>query len=122
MASPLLSARRPSSAHRCGEFLQHGDGPLPADAGVGDRLAVDELLRVLEVLPAIGDERLDHDPDDAALALRDLGGDLAGDGGLPQIVLAAVAMARVDQQALRDTRVAECGERLAHAVAIMVRP
>src|SRR5437660_6643327 len=116
----LTSPRTSPSAHGRRQLPQHRHGPFPADARVGDRLPVDELLGILQVLAAVRDERLDHHADDPALALRDLRGDLLCDGGLAQVVLAAVAMAGIDQQPGRQMRFAKRSEGLADAPRIVV--
>ena len=58
--------------------------------GVGDALAVGQLLSRDQVLPAGYEVALDHDPENVSGACRHLGGDLGADDGLPVVVLGAV--------------------------------
>ena len=67
--------RRPMQAARADalrERLQQGQRIVPADAGIGDALAVLERLLRRQILPAFDEMRLDHDAENAILALRKL--------------------------------------------------
>src|SRR5882724_11983249 len=78
------------------QLAQHRNRRLPAEARVGDGLAVDQLLGIAQLLATLGDEGFDHHADDPALSLSDLLRDLPRHHGLAAMVLAAVAVAGVD--------------------------
>ena len=87
------------------ELVEHVDGGLPADAAVGNRDAVLELvdLAVLGLaLLALVEMRLDHDTGDGVLAVLELLGDGVDHLGLVAEVLVRVAVRAVDH----DRRVA----------------
>jgi hypothetical protein len=60
--------------------VEGGFGFVPADAGVGDGLAVDEVFAGEEFLCAGDEVAFEHDADDAVVACDDLFGDVAADG------------------------------------------
>ena len=77
-------------------------GFVPADAGVGDALAVDEFFAGNEFLGSGYEVAFEHDAHDAPVATGDLAGDVAADGGLLGVVLVAVRVAAVDHDARWD--------------------
>ncbi|GAB4005915.1 hypothetical protein GCM10029992_55140 [Glycomyces albus] len=103
-----------------GQLGQEFLGPVPADAGVGDALAVFEGLERSGLLAALGEEALDHQARDALLARGDPVGELADDGGLADVVLAAVGVAGVDDQSLGHVEFVEQGERVANGFGPVV--
>lgn len=95
---PTLRAVRgrrglPPLAHGGGEVLEHGDGGVPVDAGVGDADALLESGGALggDLLVTSVDVGLEHDTDDGGLAGAQLLGDGGGDLGLVVVVLEGVA-------------------------------
>jgi hypothetical protein len=70
--------------------------------GIGDRLAIDQGLIGLEVLPARNQEGLHHHPDDRSVAGGDLIGDLADHARLALVVLAAVVVGGIDHDPLGE--------------------
>ena len=88
-----------AGAHRLSEFGEQSAGFIPADAGVGDALAVDQFTAGDELLRSGDEIAFEHDADDAAIAGGDLSGDIAADGGLAGVVFAAVGVAAVDHDA-----------------------
>src|SRR4051794_30480984 len=76
------SATAPRLHSGCEPF-QRRDRVLPVDAGVGDRLPVDELLTGHQVLAALDQERLQHRADDRLVPVGHLVGDVAGGEELP---------------------------------------
>src|SRR5215470_8220522 len=92
-ASGSLALGLSAGADAGGELVQHRHRGVPAHAGVGDALAVDELRRIAQVLATVHEEALHHHAGDAGLALGELGCDLADDERLPLVVLFAVAVA-----------------------------
>src|SRR3954453_8938930 len=112
-AAPRLHGRR--------EPLQRRDGVLPVDAGIGDRLPVNELLAGNEVLPPLDQERLQHHADDRLVAVRHLVGDVAGGEELLLRVLAAVVVGRVDPQPLRLPGDAQRNQRVLDLGRVVVR-
>src|SRR4051795_3434064 len=107
--------------HRGSEPLQRRDGVLPVDTGVGDRLAVDQLLAGDEVLPPLDQERLQHHADDRLVPVRHLIGDVAGGEELLLWVLAAVVVGGVDPQPLRLPGDAERHQRVFDLGRVVVR-
>src|SRR5438034_3041744 len=91
---------QPSRLHRAGEPVEDHGRSLPIEAGVRDRLPVDEPASGVEVLAAGDDERFEHDPDDRAVPGGDLLGDPLGSGHLSVWILGAVAVRRVDHESL----------------------
>src|SRR5690349_945945 len=77
-------------AHRRGEGVEQRARVLPAEAGVGDALAEDEGLALLQLLASLDQVRLDHHPDDAPLAAGELRRDVARDVDLPPVLLGGV--------------------------------
>lgn len=76
-----------------GEVLEHGNGGVPVDAGVGDGDALLERGGALggDLLVALVDVGLDHDADDGLFAFPELLADDGGDLGLVAVVLVGVA-------------------------------
>ena len=75
-----------------GEFTQEPLGGVPAQAFVGDRPAIYELVERSRLLVAAFDEAFHHDAGDAFLTLRDAACDIAHDLGLTMLVLAGIAV------------------------------
>src|SRR4029078_11822371 len=96
-------ARSPRGAILDGfaEVPEDGNGHVPAQAGVGDALAFDQVVRIAQILATVDQEALEHDADDAPLARRHLFADHLRDGGLAAVVLFTIAMAGVDHHARR---------------------
>src|SRR5688572_7327499 len=96
----------PARLHRLAQGLQHADRVVPADAGIGDALAVFERGRVVlagvELLHAAVQVALDHHPEDATRAAGDLCGDVARHVDLALMLLARVGVAAIDHQAARQ--------------------
>src|SRR5258706_15204272 len=91
---------QPALAHGFGEVLEQRHAVLPADAGVGDALAVYERLPRHEILASRLEVRFHHEADDAIFAGGDLARDLARDVDLALIHLLAVRMTAIDHQTL----------------------
>src|SRR5579862_2253004 len=107
------------------EHVQHRQRIVPADAAVGDALAVLErggiVLAGRELLGAGVQVALDHDAEDARVAGGDLGPDVARDVDLAFVFLLAVGVAEVHHQLaleLRRLEFAACGR---HAGRVVVR-
>src|SRR3954447_24501833 len=101
-------------AHGVGELVEHLDGGVPRHAGIGDRLAVGEFRAGAQVLPPLGDERLEHHSHDRPVAGGDLLGQVRRHQRLAAVVLAAVAVRGVHHHALRQPRGTELGQSVAH--------
>ena len=89
-------------SHRCSQILQQRHTGLPADAGIGDALAIVERGQGharLEVLTALDQMRLHHHANDALLTRGHLTTDLGRNLDLAAVVLLAVGMAAIDHQA-----------------------
>src|SRR5215218_2806307 len=111
----------PARTNRRCQIAQDRLRRFPADAGVGDALAEGEAGGIGEVLPALDEEALQHDADDARFARGDLLRDGAGDAWLAAVVFAAVAVAGVDHHARRHLTGAEGVERLPDGLGGIVR-
>src|SRR5262245_41696448 len=94
-------------AYTLGQLVEDGHRRIPAQARVGDALAINEVVAIDEVLTAVDEEALHHHADDASLALGELGGDLADHQRLAAMVLGGVAVAGVDHEPGRR----RCGTR-----------
>src|SRR5690606_22594604 len=112
-----------AGAHGLREAIELRGGGVPVDARVGDRLAVVELVGLAEgqVLTSRLDEALEHQSDDALLAGLDALGDIGDDVDLLVVVLAAVAVARVDDDTLGQTGLAQAGHGVGHGLGVVVR-
>lgn len=88
-----LALVRPALSNSSSEVLKGGDGGVPVDAGIGDGDALLKAAGALrrDLLVALVDVGLDHDTDDAGLAVADLVGHIGGDLGLVAVVLVGVA-------------------------------
>src|SRR3954452_5092281 len=104
------SACCPALAHGPGELVEHAESGVPGHAGVGDRLAVDEVAPVAKPLPALGDERLQHHAHDRRVAARYLAAHVGSHRGLTAVVLGAVVVGGVDHQALGQSRRPQAGQ------------
>src|ERR1700742_108508 len=58
------------------ESIEHADAFVPADARIGDALAVCQRTALLQILAARDQMRLDHHADDALIATRNLATDI----------------------------------------------
>src|SRR6266540_1241267 len=112
---------QPALAHGLGEILEQRYAVLPADAGVGDALAVYERLSRHQVLASRLEVRFDHDAEDALLARRDLTRDFARHVYLALIHLLAVRMAAIDHQALLEPRRGQFLRRRVDAPRVVIR-
>src|SRR5690606_11898652 len=84
-----LHRQRATTAHRLGQPLQYRDRSLPAQAAVGDALAIDQRAPVHRILAATDQVAFHHDADDPPLAAFQLRGDVLDHGRLVVRVLAA---------------------------------
>lgn len=89
----LLGVLFPPRCNGVGEVIEHSDGALPVNAGICDGDALLERAGTFgwDLLVALVDVGLDHDGDDAGLALAELIGDDLCDLGLVAVVLVGVA-------------------------------
>jgi hypothetical protein len=89
----LLSILRPALRDSSGKVLEHGDGALPVDAGIGNGDTLLESAGTFSgyFLVALVDVGLDHDGNDAGLSFTDLVGDDLGDLWLVAVVFVGVA-------------------------------
>src|SRR5262245_29197749 len=72
--------------HPFGESRQHLCRIVPADAAVGDALAVLERLAGDDLLPPLDQVRFHHHADDALLTAGELRGDVGRDVYLPLVL------------------------------------
>src|SRR6185295_19466694 len=94
---------------------------IPPDARVGDALPVHESRWIRELLASCDEEALDHHAGDTTLAGRDLGSDVARDGGLPKVISLAVPVARIDDEPLGKARLPKRVKSAAYARLVVVR-
>ena len=78
-----------------GESVQHRQGLLPREAGIGDAATVDQRLGV-EGLVTADEMAFQHDAGDGGVSRADLLSEVSGDGGLLFGVFAAVGVTAVD--------------------------
>src|SRR5260221_7136731 len=98
---PSLRARAlPSLTDRAGQVREKRRGGVPAQAAVGDAHSVGEALRIAKLLLPLLEEALYHDAEDPGAAGSDLTCDVACDLRLLSVVLAAVTVAAIDENAL----------------------
>src|SRR6185295_11278984 len=104
--APTDASGAPPREHRLVERAQHGQRIIPADASVGDALAVLQLPRVVlagaELLRAVDQVALDHQPEDATRAVGDLRRDVARHRDLTLVLRARVGVTSVDHQPARQ--------------------
>jgi hypothetical protein len=88
-----LALVRPALCNSGSKVLEHAHGGVPVNARIGDRDALLEAAGALrgDLLVALVDVGLDHDTNDAGLAVADLVCDVLGDLGLVAVVLARIA-------------------------------
>ena len=77
-------------------MLQHGQGLRHADAGIGDRHTVAQGIAFAQVLAPFVQVAFNHDAGDARVTGCDLPGHVGGHVNLPDVLLAAVGMRKVD--------------------------
>src|SRR6267154_182554 len=92
----FFGLHQPALAHRLGEILEQRHAVLPADAGIGDALAVYERLSRNEILASRLEVRFHHEADDAVFAGGNLARNLARDVDLALIHLLAVRVTAID--------------------------
>jgi hypothetical protein len=114
LRKPGAARTQSAGAYGGGEVAQDGGGGVDVHACVRDALAVGERGRVTGLLAALDQEALQHDADDAALPRRDLLAERGGDHGLAAVVLAAVAVARVDHEPARQASRLDQPQRVRH--------
>src|SRR5512140_73423 len=113
----------PPLPHCGGQPLEHGRRRVPAYAPVGNALAVAHPFAVPhDRLIALDEMALDHHAADGVRAAGDLIRDASRYLGLLAKILAAVAVAAVDDHARRQTGTAQGVCRAAHARRIVIRP
>ena len=88
-----LALVRPALRDSSGEILEHTNSGVPINASIGDRDTLLEAAGTLrgDLLVALVDVGLDHDTNNAGLAIADLVCDVLGDLGLVAVVLIGVA-------------------------------
>lgn len=69
LISPVVRIRAPMP-NRLGQYVEHGLGLRPAQAGIGDRHAVLERHARFQVLAARFEIAFDHHADDPVVTLR----------------------------------------------------
>src|SRR4249919_1744175 len=68
MAMTLVRCPRAPPRYRAGQLVQHRNGGVPTQAGVGDALPAGERAAGLQVLPPLDQVALDHHADDLGAA------------------------------------------------------
>lgn len=88
-----LALIRPALRNSSGKILEHANRCVPVNARIGDGDALLEAAGALwwDLLVALVDVGLNHDTDDAGLAVADLVSDLLGDLGLVAVIFVGVA-------------------------------
>src|SRR3954471_1572271 len=81
--------------HRASQRVEQLHRGFPAEAAVGDALAECQRLAGLELLASLDEVRLDHQPDDAPLALSQLSGDVARHLDLLLVLLGRIGVRAV---------------------------
>lgn len=92
-----------SGTHSLGQFCEQKPSFVPADAGIGDALAVDQLAAGNEFLRARDQIAFEHHADDAAISRGDLARDIAADSRLAGMVFTTVGVAAIDHDARGET-------------------
>jgi hypothetical protein len=89
----LALVLRPPLGNSSGQILEHSDGAFPVNAGISDGNTLLESTGAFSgnLLIALVDIRLDHDSNDACLALAELVSNDLGDLGLVTVVFVGVA-------------------------------
>ena len=87
-----LGLVRPPLSDGRGQVLERVDGALPVDASIGDGDTLLQAARALrwDLLVALVDVGLNHDTDDAGLAVANLVGNVLCYEGLVAVVLVRV--------------------------------
>ena len=120
-ADPRSAAARLDRLRQDRQRLHRG---IPAQAGIGDALAIGQLGGVVlargELLRAGLQVAFDHQPEHAARAASDLAGDVARHFELALMLLAAVGMAAIDHQRRRQTRGLEVLAGGGHAGGVVI--
>src|SRR5262245_2255866 len=111
----------PAHAHGFREIVEDGQRIVPGEACVGDALAVGERDARADVLAPAHKVALGHDAEDVTRTVGKLGGDVACHGGLPRMILAAVAVRAVDHDPGRQARAGEHLRRLLHVLGVVIR-
>jgi hypothetical protein len=88
-----LALVRPTLRNSGSKVLEHTNSGVPVNASIGDGDTLLKAARALrgDLLVALVDVGLDHDTNDAGLAVADLVCDVLGDLGLVAVVLARIA-------------------------------
>src|SRR5882672_3720988 len=87
-------------AHRLGKALEQLHALFPAEARIGDGLAIRQRLAWHQVLAPRDQVALHHQSDDSSLAAFELLGNVLDHADLVLVFLLAVRVARIDHQAL----------------------
>src|SRR2546430_6806807 len=118
-----ISILLPGAAPHCvRESVQHFHGRLPADARIGDTLAIAQAAPSIDdLLPALDQMAFQHDAADGARASSDLSGNVGGDDGLADRVLATVVVAAIDHQPRRERRLNQNASRRPNTPGVIVR-
>ena len=96
-----LEDRSPTAYLRRQRFEQL-DRVVPAQAGVGDALAEDQILARYEILSPLFQMRFDHQSDNPLVALAHLSADGVCNDQLLAVLLVAVGVRAIDHQPLRQ--------------------
>src|SRR5258707_2808416 len=104
-----------------GETFQHSDAFVPADARIGDALAVRQRAAFLQILAAGDQMRFHHHADNPFVARSNLAADVRAHRNLVLVLLRAVRVARVDHQTRGKTGLADVGACRIDAVRVVVR-
>src|SRR5262249_35356560 len=117
LTAPVV-ASRPDSVRQLSQHLFSG---RPVDAAVGDALPIGQRNAGDNVLAASDQVALDHDADDAPIAVCYLAGDVSCDARLVLRHLAAVGVAGIDHDTRSNARAMKLGCRGIDACRIKVR-
>ena len=95
----ILCGFEPALARGVGESIDQVAAVFPADASIGDTLAVDEWFPGEQILSSGFEVAFDHEAENAWVAGGDLPGHVLADAHLFGRLFAAVAMAAIDHDA-----------------------
>src|SRR5690606_2061650 len=112
-----------AGAHPGGALVEPFGGGVPVAAGIVAAADGGEVAGPAEgeVLSSLGEEALDHQAGDARFTRGDPPGEFADEACLADVVLAAVAVAGVDDDAFGQFGLAQAGQRVGDRVGVVVR-